>query len=68
VTRAEKMAAISTIRQLSSKYASRNGSAPSGEGTVQKTEAPPSAIEYLKAHPETKAAFFKKYGYLPRGK
>jgi hypothetical protein len=31
-----------------------------------KKEAPPQAVEYLKAHPETKAAFQKKYGYLPK--
>lgn len=29
-------------------------------------EAPAAAVEYLRAHPETKAAFFKKYGYLPK--
>ena len=35
------------------------------ENRVPRKEAPPQAIEYLKAHPETKAAFFAKYGYLP---
>jgi hypothetical protein len=32
---------------------------------AQPKQAPASAIEYLKAHPETKAAFRAKYGYLP---
>ena len=31
----------------------------------QRPQAPQQAIDYLKAHPETKAAFFKKYGYVP---
>lgn len=30
-------------------------------------QAPPAAIEYLKANPQFKGAFFKKYGYLPDG-
>lgn len=30
-------------------------------------QAPAQAVEYLKAHPETKAAFKAKYGYLPDG-
>lgn len=39
--------------------------APSQPDQPQRTQAPQQAIDYLKAHPETKAAFFKKYGYLP---
>lgn len=33
----------------------------------KKQEAPSSAIEHLKAHPELKEAFKAKYGYLPDG-
>lgn len=33
--------------------------------TSQRTEAPASAIAYLKQHPELKAAFQQKYGYAP---
>lgn len=36
------------------------------EPKVQKTEAPKAALDYLKANPNSKAAFFKKYGYLPK--
>lgn len=38
---------------------------PSQPEQPQRAQAPQQAIDYLKAHPETKAAFFKKYGYLP---
>lgn len=31
------------------------------------TEAPPAAINYLKAHPEASDHFKQKYGYLPNG-
>lgn len=39
--------------------------APANAAPPPKSQAPAAAIEYLRAHPETKAAFFKKYGYLP---
>jgi hypothetical protein len=64
-------AANMTPRDVVGRHAAnayQDNKAPAGEGRVQKTEAPASALEYLSAHPETKAAFFKKYGYLPRGK
>lgn len=31
----------------------------------ERREAPPSAVEYLRQHPETAGAFKAKYGYLP---
>jgi cytochrome c peroxidase len=33
--------------------------------SVNTTQAPDSAIQHLKAHPELKDAFKAKYGYLP---
>ena len=33
----------------------------------QRDQAPSAAVEYLRAHPETKAAFKAKYGYIPDG-
>lgn len=32
---------------------------------TKKVDAPPAALQYLKSHPESAAAFKEKYGYLP---
>jgi hypothetical protein len=37
------------------------------QGNATQGEAPASAIEHLKAHPELRDAFKQKYGYLPGG-
>lgn len=49
---------------FSPKGTTPQGQAPQGPST-QKAQAPAAAIEYLKAHPELRDAFKKKYGYLP---
>lgn len=40
---------------------------PFDVGGARKTEAPASAVDYLKKNPAAKEAFKQKYGYLPPG-
>jgi hypothetical protein len=42
-----------------------NAYQPTKPAAPTKKQAPAAAVEYLKSHPETKAAFKAKYGYLP---
>lgn len=39
----------------------------SGGSKIESAKAPTAALDYLKKHPEQKAAFKAKYGYLPEG-
>jgi hypothetical protein len=43
------------------------GGMPAAAPATPTQSAPPAALEYLRAHPETKAQFKAKYGYLPPG-
>ncbi len=42
-----------------------NAYQPTAPKSAPRKEAPQAAIDYLRANPNTKAAFFKKYGYVP---
>ena len=51
------------IQNVQSNY----GASAPGAAAPAQTRAPPQAEAYLRAHPELKADFQAKYGYLPEG-
>lgn len=55
-------------RHAANAYRKDKPANPSSDNRTRRMEAPPEALEYLRKHPETRAAFIKKYGYSPNGR
>lgn len=59
-------AAEAKIANIDAIVAAKLGMQPH-QANPRQQGAPPQAIEYLRANPQFKGAFFQKYGYLPDG-
>jgi hypothetical protein len=45
----------------------QSAQSPQAPSQSPQQQAPPAALEYLRANPQFKGAFYQKYGYLPDG-